>query len=37
MGISYLLDTHILLWWLFDDPKLNSIRIIKLLMEVLRQ
>jgi len=24
MGISYLLDTHILLWWLFDDPKLNS-------------
>jgi PIN domain nuclease of toxin-antitoxin system len=23
MGISYLLDTHILLWWLFDDPKLN--------------
>jgi PIN domain nuclease of toxin-antitoxin system len=24
MGVSYLLDTHILLWWLFDDPKLNS-------------
>lgn len=23
MGISYLLDTHIFLWWLFDDPKLN--------------
>ena len=23
MGISYLLDTHILLWWLFNDPKLN--------------
>ncbi len=24
MGMSYLLDTHILLWWLFDDPKLNT-------------
>lgn len=24
MGISYLIDTHILLWWLFDDPKLNA-------------
>jgi PIN domain nuclease of toxin-antitoxin system len=24
MGISYLLDTHILLWWLFDDPKLDT-------------
>jgi PIN domain nuclease of toxin-antitoxin system len=24
MGMSYLIDTHILLWWLFDDPKLNS-------------
>ena len=24
MGISYLIDTHILLWWLFNDPKLNS-------------
>ncbi len=24
MGISYLLDTHILLWWLFDDPKLDD-------------
>lgn len=23
MGMSYLLDTHILLWWLFDDPKLD--------------
>ncbi|MCT7984509.1 type II toxin-antitoxin system VapC family toxin [Laspinema sp. A4] len=23
MGISYLLDTHILTWWLFNDPKLN--------------
>jgi PIN domain nuclease of toxin-antitoxin system len=23
MGISYLIDTHILLWWIFDDPKLN--------------
>ncbi len=20
----YLLDTHVLLWWLFDDPKLSS-------------
>lgn len=24
MGISYLLDTHILLWWMFNDPKLNA-------------
>jgi PIN domain nuclease of toxin-antitoxin system len=24
MGISYLIDTHILLWWLFDDPKLDN-------------
>jgi PIN domain nuclease of toxin-antitoxin system len=24
MGMSYLLDTHILLWWLFDDPKLDA-------------
>jgi PIN domain nuclease of toxin-antitoxin system len=24
MGMSYLIDTHILLWWLFDDPKLNT-------------
>jgi PIN domain nuclease of toxin-antitoxin system len=24
MGISYLIDTHILPWWLFDDPKLNA-------------
>lgn len=23
MGIKYLLDTHILLWWIFDDPKLK--------------
>jgi PIN domain nuclease of toxin-antitoxin system len=23
MGMNYLLDTHILLWWVFDDPKLN--------------
>ncbi|MCL1464689.1 type II toxin-antitoxin system VapC family toxin [Argonema galeatum] len=22
--MSYLLDTHILLWWLFNDPKLNQ-------------
>lgn len=25
MGINYILDTHILLWWLFDDPKLDSL------------
>ncbi|GAB4305172.1 MAG: type II toxin-antitoxin system VapC family toxin [Oscillatoriaceae cyanobacterium] len=24
MGMSYLIDTHILLWWLFNDPKLNA-------------
>ena len=24
MGMSYLIDTHILLWWLFDDPKLST-------------
>ena len=24
MGVSYLLDTHILLWWLFNEPKLNA-------------
>lgn len=23
MGISYLIDTHILLWWVFNEPKLN--------------
>ncbi len=23
MGIDYLIDTHILLWWLFNDPKLT--------------
>jgi PIN domain nuclease of toxin-antitoxin system len=23
MGINYLIDTHILLWWFFDDPKLD--------------
>jgi len=22
--VAYLLDTHALLWWLFDDPKLSS-------------
>lgn len=22
--MSYLLDTHVLLWWLFDDPRLSS-------------
>lgn len=25
MGIKYLLDTHIFLWWIFDDPKLNTV------------
>lgn len=25
MGISYLIDTHVLLWWVFDDPKLCNI------------
>jgi PIN domain nuclease of toxin-antitoxin system len=25
MGMSYLIDTHVLLWWLFDDPKLCRI------------
>jgi PIN domain nuclease of toxin-antitoxin system len=25
MGISYLLDTHVLLWWLFNDKKLCSV------------
>ena len=24
MGMNYLIDTHILLWWLFDDPKLDT-------------
>jgi PIN domain nuclease of toxin-antitoxin system len=24
MGINYLLDTHILLWWLFNDQKLKQ-------------
>lgn len=24
MGMSYLIDTHILLWWLFDDSKLGT-------------
>ncbi len=24
MGMSYLIDTHIFLWWLFDEPKLNT-------------
>ena len=29
MGVSYLIDTHILLWWAFNDPKLkNDIRAI---------
>lgn len=24
MGVRYLLDTHTLLWWLFNDPKLSE-------------
>ena len=24
MGMNYLLDTHILRWWLFNDPKLDA-------------
>ncbi len=24
MGVNYLIDTHILIWWLFNDPKLNA-------------
>ncbi|MDD1421182.1 type II toxin-antitoxin system VapC family toxin [Dolichospermum sp. ST_sed1] len=24
MGINYLIDTHIMLWWFFDDPKLDT-------------
>ena len=24
MGVNYLIDTHVLLWWVFDDPKLCS-------------
>jgi PIN domain nuclease of toxin-antitoxin system len=24
MGISCLIDTHVLLWWFFDDPQLNQ-------------
>jgi PIN domain nuclease of toxin-antitoxin system len=24
VGMSYLIDTHILLWWLFDDPQLKD-------------
>jgi PIN domain nuclease of toxin-antitoxin system len=24
VGIKYLIDTHIFLWWLFDDPKLDA-------------
>jgi PIN domain nuclease of toxin-antitoxin system len=24
MGMNYLIDTHILLWWLFDDPTLDT-------------
>jgi PIN domain nuclease of toxin-antitoxin system len=25
MGAKYLIDTHILLWWVFNDPKLDPI------------
>ncbi len=24
MGMSYLIDTHIFLWWLFNEPKLDT-------------
>jgi PIN domain nuclease of toxin-antitoxin system len=24
MGMSYIIDTHIFLWWLFDDQKLDT-------------
>jgi PIN domain nuclease of toxin-antitoxin system len=24
MGVNYLIDTHILLWWLFNDSKLTA-------------
>jgi PIN domain nuclease of toxin-antitoxin system len=24
MGMNYIIDTHIFLWWLFDDPKLDT-------------
>jgi PIN domain nuclease of toxin-antitoxin system len=24
MGMSYLIDTHVFLWWLFDDPRLGT-------------
>ena len=24
MGMSYLIDTHILLWWVFDNPNLDE-------------
>jgi PIN domain nuclease of toxin-antitoxin system len=24
MGMSYLIDTHVFLWWLFNDPKLHT-------------
>ena len=26
MGMRYLIDTHVLLWWAFDDPKLTDDR-----------
>ena len=25
LSSSFLLDTHVLLWWLFDDPKLSKV------------
>jgi PIN domain nuclease of toxin-antitoxin system len=24
MGVNYLIDTHVFLWWLFNDPKLTE-------------
>jgi PIN domain nuclease of toxin-antitoxin system len=25
MGVNYLIDTHVLLWWLFNDSKLTAV------------
>lgn len=33
MGMSYIIDTHILLWWLFDDPKLDTLEYRRILSE----
>jgi PIN domain nuclease of toxin-antitoxin system len=31
--MKYLLDTHIFLWWITDNTKLNSISILNITME----